>query len=74
MRRTEETDSFLREKVLDFTHLVLGMRTGVEDEHKRAPPLPCTGERKKERSQVGPKKREKATRFRHFFSPAIHVM
>lgn len=28
----------------------------------------------KERSQVGPKKREKATRFRHFFSPAIHVM
>ena len=37
MRRTEETDSFLRDKVLDFTHLVLGMRTGVEDEHKRAP-------------------------------------
>lgn len=32
---------------LDFTHLVLGMRTGVEDEHKRAPPLPCTGEQKK---------------------------
>jgi hypothetical protein len=27
---------------LDFTHLVLGMRTGMEDEHKRAPSLPCT--------------------------------